>query len=77
MTCQNERLQQTGLRAKGGSHILRHSVAAHMLQNGGVIRYIQQMLGHSYLSSTQIYTRVQVPALKQVHDERHPAKLRE
>lgn len=69
-------LKQTGLRAQGGSHILRHSVATHMLQNGADIRYIQQMLGHSSLSSTQIYTRVQDPALKRVHDEMHPAKLK-
>ena len=68
-------LKQTGLRARGGSHILRHSIATHMLQNGADIRYIQQMLGHSDLSSTQIYTRVQDPALKAVHQQTHPAKL--
>ncbi len=67
-------LKQAGLRAKGGSHMLRHSIATHMLQNGADIRYIQQMLGHSDLASTQIYTRVQDTALKDVHDKTHPAK---
>ncbi|MEE8058593.1 MAG: tyrosine-type recombinase/integrase [Pseudomonadales bacterium] len=68
-------LKQSGLRARGGSHILRHSVATHMLQNGADIRAIQLMLGHSELSSMQIYTRVQDPVLKRVHAETHPARV--
>ncbi len=69
-------LKQTGLRTKGGSHLLRHSIATHMLQNGADIRYIQQMLGHSSLLSTQVYTRVQDAALKDVHDKTHPARIK-
>ena len=66
-------LQNSGLRTQGGSHLIRHSMATHMLQNGADIRYIQQMLGHSDLSSTQIYTRVEDRTLKAVHRNRHPA----
>ncbi len=67
-------LAKARLREQGGSHLIRHSMATHMLENGADIRYIQQMLGHSDLSSTQIYTQVQDPALKDVHDKTHPAK---
>ncbi len=68
-------LKQSGLRKQGGSHLIRHSMASHMLQNGADIRYIQQMLGHSSLSSTQIYTQVQDRDLKTEHRAKHPAKL--
>ena len=68
-------LKQSGLRKQGGSHLIRHTMASHMLQNGADIRYIQQMLGHSSLSSTQIYTQVQDRDLKTEHRAKHPAKL--
>ncbi len=68
-------IQHAGLREKGGSHLVRHSMAAHMLENGADIRYIQQMLGHADLKSTQIYTQVSHPALKAVHSQTHPAKM--
>lgn len=66
-------LKQSGLRKQGGSHLIRHTMATHMLQNGADIRYIQQMLGHSSLSSTQIYTQVQDRDLKKEHRAKHPA----
>ena len=46
-----------------------------MLENGADIRFIQQMLGHSKLSSRQIYTQVSIPMLKHVHAATHPAQL--
>ena len=50
-------------------------MATHMLENGADIRYIQMILGHVNLSSTQIYTQVTIKKLKQVHAVTHPAKL--
>jgi integrase/recombinase XerD len=47
-------------------------VATLMLENGADIRYIQEMLGHAELSTTQIYTQVSIRKLKQVHTLTHP-----
>lgn len=56
----------------GACHLLRHSMATLMLENGADIRYIQTQLGHSQLSTTQIYTRVSISQLKSVHERTHP-----
>jgi len=56
-------------------HLLRHACATHMLENGADIRYIQALLGHSDLSTTEVYTRVSILQLKAVHDRTHPAKM--
>ena len=50
-------------------------MATAMLEIGADIRYIQQMLGHAVLKSTQIYTQVSNQALKAVHSKTHPAKM--
>lgn len=61
--------------ASGSCHLFRHAMATHMLENGADIRYIQAMLGHSELSTTQIYTQVSITKLKQIHAATHPARL--
>ena len=59
--------------AKGACHTFRHSMATLMLENGADIRYIQEMLGHKKLETTQVYTRVSIEKLKEVHAKCHPA----
>jgi integrase/recombinase XerD len=54
-------------------HAFRHSMATAMLENGADIRFIQEMLGHAKLTSTQVYTRVSIAKLKAVHTATHPA----
>lgn len=61
--------------ASGSCHLFRHAMATHMLENGADIRYIQAMLGHSELSTTQIYTQVSIGKLKEIHAATHPARL--
>ena len=60
---------------KGACHLFRHTMATLMLENGADIRFIQQMLGHADLSTTQIYTRVSIRQLKEIHTATHPARL--
>lgn len=56
-------------------HLFRHACATHMLENGADIRYIQALLGHANLSTTEIYTQVSILQLKAVHERTHPARL--
>ena len=57
----------------GSCHLFRHTAATLMLEGGADIRYIQAMLGHAELSTTQIYTQVSIRKLQQVHRATHPA----
>jgi integrase/recombinase XerD len=61
---------------EGACHLFRHTAATLMLEGGADIRFIQQMLGHAKLETTQIYTQVSLDKLKAVHRATHPgAKL--
>lgn len=57
----------------GACHLFRHACATHMLENGADIRFIQAMLGHSQLSTTEIYTHVTISKLREVHAATHPS----
>lgn len=60
---------------RGACHLFRHTMATLMLENGADIRYIQAMLDHADLKTTQIYTQVSIRRLKQIHSATHPAQL--
>lgn len=68
-------IAKAGIVVKGACHLFRHACATHMLENGADSRYIQAMLGHSQLSTTQIYTHVALAKLKEIHAATHPARL--
>jgi len=62
-----------GIDKPGSCHIFRHTMATCMLDNGADIRFIQAMLGHADLNTTQLYTQVSIAKLKAVHAMTHPA----
>jgi integrase/recombinase XerD len=66
-------ITKAGIEKPGACHIFRHTMATLMLEGGADIRYIQEMLGHVSLNTTQIYTRVSPVHLKEVHNRTHPA----
>jgi integrase/recombinase XerD len=69
-------IAQANLGKSGSCHTFRHTMATLMLEGGADIRYIQQMLGHAELSTTEIYTHVAIRKLQQIHAATHPgAKL--
>ena len=75
-----KRLQAWAVRQGSGQHIsphmMRHSYASHLLQSSRDIRAVQELLGHSNLSTTQIYTKLDFDHLAKVYDEGHPRAKR-
>ena len=65
-------IKASGVGKQGACHIFRHTMATLMLEGGADIRYVQQMLGHVKLETTEIYTRVSMRKLKEVHSQTHP-----
>lgn len=64
--------QRAGVNVDLHPHLLRHCFASHMLSNSGDLRAVQEMLGHSNLTTTQIYTHVDFDHLAKVYDQAHP-----
>lgn len=64
--------QQCGIKSNVHPHVLRHSFASHVLQSSGDLRAVQELLGHSSIASTQVYTALDFQHLSQIYDAAHP-----
>ena len=66
-------VEASGITKHGACHLFRHTMATLMLEGGADIRFIQEMLGYYDMSTTEIYTRVSIRKLKEIHTATHPA----
>jgi integrase/recombinase XerD len=74
--CVRRYFERAGITRPGSCHLFRHTMATLMLEHGADIRYIQEILGHSNLETTQRYTHVSIVKLREIHAACHPgAKL--
>jgi len=71
-SCVTKFLSMVSTKKKLSPHVLRHSFATHLLNRGADINTIKELLGHSSLSSTQLYTKVQLPKIKTEYKSAHP-----
>jgi integrase/recombinase XerD len=69
-------VQASGVGKRGSCHLFRHTMATLMHDNGADIRFIQAMLGHAKLTTTEIYTQVSIKKLKEIHTATHPARAK-
>ena len=69
-------IKKSGIAKQGSCHMFRHTMATLMLENGADIRFIQAMLGHASLDTTQIYTHMVITQLIAVHNKTHPGAAR-
>lgn len=68
----NKYLSKVSIKVKRSPHILRHTFATHLLNNGADLNSVKELLGHSSLASTQVYTHTSIAELKKVHATAHP-----
>ena len=71
----NKYFRLVSSKVKVSPHVLRHTFATHMLNNGADINTIKEILGHSSLSSTQIYTKIKLPKIVNDYNKSHPREL--